>query len=165
LTCSFGTSFSTFFHSTPKADWTACSRISCAGAHPQKSIAENDVGEILSLDEHTERGEKTGKDVEHEIPNMKGYTVFNVEQIEGLPEIYYATAVPTRNPVARIDHAEELAPSGLHYTCGVISTLLITCFLLPALAVAQTAAAAMHSSRSWNILVDLITSSWGWDQV
>ncbi len=25
---------------------------------------------------------------------MKGYTVFNVEQIEGLPEIYYAKAVP-----------------------------------------------------------------------
>ena len=31
----------------------------------------------------TERDDKTGEDVEHEIPYMKGYTVFNVEQIEG----------------------------------------------------------------------------------
>ena len=36
----------------------------------------------------TERDDKTGEDVEREIPYMKGYTVFNVEQIEGLPEIY-----------------------------------------------------------------------------
>ena len=55
----------------------------------------------------TEHDDKTGEDVEREIPYMKGYTVFNVEQIEGLPEIYYAKAVPTRDPVARIDHAEK----------------------------------------------------------
>jgi len=55
----------------------------------------------------TERDDKTGQDVEREIPYMKGYAVFNVEQIEGLPEIYYAKAVPTLDPVARIDHAEK----------------------------------------------------------
>lgn len=55
----------------------------------------------------TERDDKTGQDVEREIPYLKGYTVFNVEQIEGLPEIYYAKAVPTLDPVARIDHAEK----------------------------------------------------------
>lgn len=43
----------------------------------------------------TERDDKTGEDVEREIHYMKGYTVFNVEQIEGLPEIFYAKAVPT----------------------------------------------------------------------
>ena len=43
----------------------------------------------------TEHDDKTGEDVEREIPYMKGYTVFNVEQIEGLPEIYYAKATPT----------------------------------------------------------------------
>jgi len=37
----------------------------------------------------TEAGEN-GQDVEREIPFMKGYTVFNVEQIEGLPAHYYA---------------------------------------------------------------------------
>jgi antirestriction protein ArdC len=55
----------------------------------------------------TERNDKTGEDVELEIPFMKGYTVFNVEQIEGLPEIYYAKAAATLDPAARIDHAEE----------------------------------------------------------
>ena len=55
----------------------------------------------------TERYDKTGQDVEREIPYMKGYAVFNVEQIEGLPEVYYAKAVPTLDPVARIDHAEK----------------------------------------------------------
>ena len=54
----------------------------------------------------TEHDDKTGQDVEREIPYMKGYTVFNVEQIDGLPEIYYAKAAPTLDPVARIDHAE-----------------------------------------------------------
>src|ERR1700758_3626890 len=65
----------------------------------------------------TERDEKTGEDIEHEIPYMKGYTVFNVEQIEGLPEIYYAKAVPTLDPVARIDHAEKF----LHATGAQIA--------------------------------------------
>jgi hypothetical protein len=38
----------------------------------------------------TEIDSETGEDTEREIPFMKGYTVFNVEQIEGLPEHYYA---------------------------------------------------------------------------
>jgi antirestriction protein ArdC len=54
----------------------------------------------------TEHDEKTGEEVEREIPYMKGYTVFNVEQIEGLPEIYYAKAAPMLDPVARIDRVE-----------------------------------------------------------
>jgi antirestriction protein ArdC len=59
----------------------------------------------------TERDHKTGEDVELEIPYMKGYTVFNVEQIEGLPDIYYAKAAPTLDPVARIGHAEKFFAS------------------------------------------------------
>jgi antirestriction protein ArdC len=55
----------------------------------------------------TERDDRTDEDVEREIPYMKGYKVFNVEQIEGLPEIYYSKAVPTHDPVVRIDHAEK----------------------------------------------------------
>ena len=55
----------------------------------------------------TEHVDKTGQDTEREIPYMKGYTVFNVEQIEGLPEIYYAKATPGIDPVARIEHAEQ----------------------------------------------------------
>ena len=65
----------------------------------------------------TEHDEKSGEDVEREIPYMKGYTVFNVEQIDGLPEIYYAKAAPTLDPIARIDHAEKF----LHATGAKIA--------------------------------------------
>src|ERR1700692_3532275 len=54
-----------------------------------------------------ETDEKTGDEIDREIPFLKGYTVFNVEQIEGLPEVYYAKAEPTLDPVTRIEHAEK----------------------------------------------------------
>jgi antirestriction protein ArdC len=39
---------------------------------------------------------------------MKGYTVFNVDQIEGLPEKYYALAkAPEISPQERIAVLEE----------------------------------------------------------
>jgi len=49
--------------------------------------------------------------MEREVPYIKGYTVFNVEQIKGLPEIYYAKAVPTLDSIARIDHVEAFFAS------------------------------------------------------
>jgi antirestriction protein ArdC len=54
-----------------------------------------------------ETDEKTGDEMDRKIPFLKGYTVFNVEQIDGLPEVYYAKAAPTLGPVARVDHAEK----------------------------------------------------------
>ncbi len=54
-----------------------------------------------------ETDEKTGDEIDREIPFLKGYTVFNVEQIEGLPEVYYAKTAPILDPVSRIDHAEK----------------------------------------------------------
>ena len=54
-----------------------------------------------------ETDEKTGDEIDREIPFLKGYTVFNVEQIDGLPEVYYAKAAPILDPVARINHAEK----------------------------------------------------------
>jgi antirestriction protein ArdC len=38
---------------------------------------------------------------------MKGYTVFNVERIEDLPELYYAKPEVKTTPALRIRHAEE----------------------------------------------------------
>jgi len=55
-----------------------------------------------------ETDEKSGDEIDREIPFLKGYTVFNVEQIEGLPEVYYAKAEPILDPVTRIEHAEKL---------------------------------------------------------
>jgi antirestriction protein ArdC len=53
----------------------------------------------------TETSEK-GEDVEREIPFLKAYTVFNVDQVEGLPTPFYATETPTLEPAQRIAHAD-----------------------------------------------------------
>jgi len=50
--------------------------------------------------------EDTGADVEIKIPFMKGYTVFNAEQIDGLPGHFYATVPPLTNEIERLDAAE-----------------------------------------------------------
>jgi antirestriction protein ArdC len=54
----------------------------------------------------TEADRETGEEAEREIPFMKGYTVFNVEQIEGLPEHYYAKPAPRTETMQRIERAE-----------------------------------------------------------
>lgn len=48
-----------------------------------------------------------GHDVERQIPFLKAYTVFNVEQIESLPAPYYAPAEPRTEVTARIADAER----------------------------------------------------------
>jgi antirestriction protein ArdC len=48
----------------------------------------------------------TGEESETAIPFMKGYTVFNAEQIDGLPEHFYAKPAPRTDPIARVAHAE-----------------------------------------------------------
>jgi antirestriction protein ArdC len=51
--------------------------------------------------------DEQGEESECEIHYMKDYTVFNVEQIEGLPEIYYAKPQVTTTPVERIAKADS----------------------------------------------------------
>lgn len=53
----------------------------------------------------TEAGDG-GEDVERQFPFLKAYTVFNVEQIEGLPAHYHALAAPVLDPAQRIAHAD-----------------------------------------------------------
>ncbi len=48
----------------------------------------------------------TGEETERSIPFLKSYTVFNVEQIDGLPEHFYAKPEPKGEPVARLAHAD-----------------------------------------------------------
>ena len=50
-----------------------------------------------------------GDELEREIPFLKGYTVFNCEQIEGLPARFYAKAAPPASAVERIAGAESFA--------------------------------------------------------
>ena len=79
--------------------------------------------QAIELDAHVRKGEKgslvvyanritkteddgAGNEIKREIPSMRGYTGFNVEQIEGLPELYYSQPVPMMTGPERIAHAE-----------------------------------------------------------
>ena len=55
----------------------------------------------------TETVEATGEELERSIPFMKGYTVFNVEQIDGLPSQFCAVAESRLEPVQRIARADQ----------------------------------------------------------
>jgi len=79
------------------------------GAHVRKGERGNLVVYANTITK-TEEGEN-GQDEERKIPFMKGYTVFNVEQIEGLPEHYYANPPQIIDPALRIDHAETFFAS------------------------------------------------------
>jgi len=80
--------------------------------------------QALELDAHVRKGEKgslvvyansvtkteqndAGEDVERDIHFLKGYTVFNCDQIEGLPEQYYVKPEPKFTAVERIAHADQ----------------------------------------------------------
>jgi len=49
----------------------------------------------------------TGEEFDREIPFLKAYTAFNVAQIDGLPDRYYARSEPVRDPVERIERADR----------------------------------------------------------
>jgi antirestriction protein ArdC len=57
----------------------------------------------ITVTDENEHGEEESR----EVPFMRGYTVFNVEQIEGLPEHYYAMRPARFTPAERIEHAES----------------------------------------------------------
>jgi len=48
-----------------------------------------------------------GEEHEHEVPFLKSYSVFNAEQIDGLPAHYYAQAEPRLHTVERVQRAEQ----------------------------------------------------------
>ncbi|WP_426424163.1 ArdC family protein [Bradyrhizobium genosp. A] len=54
----------------------------------------------------TETDAATGEEAQRTVPFMKGYTVFNVEQIDGLPDHFYGKPEARPDPVRRIEHAE-----------------------------------------------------------
>jgi antirestriction protein ArdC len=68
-------------------------------------------GERGSMVVYTERVTRTrvddaGEEVEKEIPFLKSYVVFNADQIDGLPEQFYARPAPRTDAVPRIARAE-----------------------------------------------------------
>ena len=72
-------------------------------------VRKGEHGELVVYANRITRTETaaTGEETEREIPFLKGYTVFNAEQIDNLPPHFTAPAAPTLDPVARIAHAEN----------------------------------------------------------
>jgi antirestriction protein ArdC len=71
--------------------------------------------QALELNAHVRKGERgstvtdaeTGEETEQNISFLKSYTVFNVEQTEGLAAHFHAIAEPRLDPVQRIERAES----------------------------------------------------------
>jgi len=84
--------------------WMTFRQATELGAHVRKGEKGSLVvyANAITKTEADDNGEET----ERAIHFMKGYTVFNVEQVEGLPEIYYAKPEVKTTPVERISHAE-----------------------------------------------------------
>jgi antirestriction protein ArdC len=92
--------------------------------------------QALELDAHVKKGEKgslvvyaskvtrtetdsdSGEETERDIPFMKGYTVFNVEQVEGLPAQYYAKAEPRLDTLPDRARRSFLCGNGCHRPHG-----------------------------------------------
>ncbi len=51
--------------------------------------------------------DRRGDEVERDIPFLKAYSVFNVEQIDDLPESYYRKPEPVPDPIERIEAADR----------------------------------------------------------
>jgi antirestriction protein ArdC len=84
--------------------WMTFKQAKELGAHVRKGEGGNPVVYANTLTKTEEQ--ENGATEERKIPFMKAYTVFNVEQIEGLPEHYYVKPDPVIDPAQRIAHAE-----------------------------------------------------------
>lgn len=85
--------------------WMTYRQAAELGAHVRKG-EKGTLVVYASTITRTAQDEKTGEDQERQIPFMKGYSVFNVEQIDGLPAHYTATHPPRLNEEQRIEQAE-----------------------------------------------------------
>ena len=81
-----------------------------AGPGARRPRQKGETGELVVYAERITRTETDdkGEEVEREIPFLKGYTVFNAEQCDGLPAHYYAKAEPPAlTPMQRIEAADR----------------------------------------------------------
>lgn len=74
------------------------------------AVRKGETGSLVVFASRFTRTETdaAGEEFDREIPFLKAYSVFNIAQIDGLPNGYYAkTLEPVRDPIARIDHADR----------------------------------------------------------
>jgi len=63
---------------------------------------------VVYADTFTKSGtDDNGADVELTVPFMKGYKVFNSEQVDGLPAHFYASTEPVNKDIHRIETTEQ----------------------------------------------------------
>ena len=84
--------------------WITYKQAIDCGAHVRKG-EQGSLVVYASKTTRTEVDTVTGDETERDIPFLKGYTVFNVEQVEGLPAQYYATAAKTLDCQSALDWA------------------------------------------------------------
>jgi antirestriction protein ArdC len=84
--------------------WITFRQAAALGAHVRKGERGTTVVYANRIS-RPEAGED-GEGIERSIPFLKAYTVFNVEQVDGLPAHFNATAAPTLAPTERLAHAE-----------------------------------------------------------
>lgn len=85
--------------------WMTFRQAQALGGHVRKG----ETGSLVVYADGIRRTEidgETGAEEEREIPFLKGYTVFNVEQVEGLPQHMYGLAEPRLDPVQRSARAD-----------------------------------------------------------
>ena len=85
--------------------WMTFKQAQELGAHVRKG----EHGSLVVFANKLKRTETddNGEEIEKQIPYMKGYSVFNVEQIEGLPEHYYGKPANPLPLSERLDSAEQ----------------------------------------------------------
>jgi len=87
------------------ATWMTLRQANELGAHVRKGESGATVV-YASRFTKTETG-PGGGEIERDIPFMKAYTVFNCDQIEGLPDHYYRAPDAIAEPLERIEHADR----------------------------------------------------------
>lgn len=87
------------------ATWMTLRQANELGAHVRKG----ETGATVVYASRFTKTEKEpgGGEVERDIPFFKAYTVFNGDQIEGLPDHYYLSPEPVAKPLERIEHADR----------------------------------------------------------
>jgi antirestriction protein ArdC len=86
------------------ATWMTFRQALALGAHVRKG--EHGATVVYANRLTRTETDDDGRDLEREIPFLKAYTVFNREQIDGLPEPVPSAAEPPPPPQPRIAHAE-----------------------------------------------------------
>ncbi|BDA87237.1 antirestriction protein (plasmid) [Aureimonas sp. SA4125] len=85
--------------------WMTFKQATELGAHVRKGESGSTV--VFASRFTKTEGDGAGGEVERDIPFVRAYTVFNVDQIDGLPECYHAPTLPVPDPVARIAESDR----------------------------------------------------------